>query len=348
MMPSKHLLITGGSGFIGRQLAGRLRREGHAVTLFDLYPPAWDFGEARFVRGDIRDPASVRRVLRGIDVVFHLAAAHHDSGIAEATYFSVNEGGTRVLCEGMAAAGIRDHCFFSSVAAVGAASPPPMEQSIPRPAGPYGKSKLAGELVVREWVLGDAGRRALIIRPVAVFGPNSFANMYALIRQIARGRYLQVGRGDNVKSLVYIDNVIEATMALWESPWAPGVRLIHLVDRPDLKSVETAAALHRAMGKPLPRLRIPLGLAVAAAWPLELIARTTGWDLPITSTRIRKFAAAASWFSSTELDTSLCPGYVPLLEGLARAVEWYRTEGSGMRPVANRPPAAVLRWEEPA
>ena len=93
-----NVLVTGGSGFIGRYFHQALIAAGHKVTILDLAKPTWDAGPSRVVVGDVRDPAAVRQALTGCDAILNLAAAHHDFGIARETFFSVNEGGARVLC----------------------------------------------------------------------------------------------------------------------------------------------------------------------------------------------------------------------------------------------------------
>ena len=80
---AKNILITGGAGFVGSHLADALLETGHNVRIFDNLTeqvhqegiPSYLSSEAEFVRGNIQDPAAVRRALDGIEVVFHLAAA---------------------------------------------------------------------------------------------------------------------------------------------------------------------------------------------------------------------------------------------------------------------------------
>src|SRR3954469_16462353 len=112
---SNHVLITGGAGFIGSHLADALLARGHKVRALDnLSPqvhgetssrPRYLHEQVELVRGDVRDPEIVRRALEGIDVVYHLAAA---VGVGQsmyeiAQYTSVNNLGTAVLLEALAA-----------------------------------------------------------------------------------------------------------------------------------------------------------------------------------------------------------------------------------------------------
>jgi len=112
--------ITGGTGFIGRYFVHELLSRGHEVVVYDLYPfedgvPEIDVQQVNYVCGDIRDQDFLTKSMAGCDAVLHLAAAHHDFGISESTFKSVNVGGAECICEAMNQAGISDICFYSSV-----------------------------------------------------------------------------------------------------------------------------------------------------------------------------------------------------------------------------------------
>lgn len=344
-----HYLVTGGSGFIGRHLCEQLARAGHALTILDLVAPQPGAPAARYVRGDVRDADAVRTALAGCDAVFHLAAAHHDFGLARETFFAVNEGAAQVLCDAMDAAGVTDVCFYSSVAVFGDAPEPHHEDAPTAPANPYGASKLAGEQVFRRWVARGEGRRALVIRPTITFGPRNYANMYSLIRQIHRGLFLPVGAGENVKSLSYVENLVGVTLFLWERrATLPAFDAFHWVEKPDLTSHQIAAAIYRALGRKAPRVRLPLPVALALALPFDAVIAATGRNLPVSSARIRKLAGERTQF---EADKARQAGFQPpvtLEEGIRRMVAWYLETGRHERPVWHLPPAEPVRLAMPS
>jgi len=90
---SNHILITGGAGFIGSHLADALLARGHRVRAMDSLTPQVHGPDAarpeyldpdvELITGDVRDPSAVRRALKGIDVVYHLAAA---VGVGQSMY----------------------------------------------------------------------------------------------------------------------------------------------------------------------------------------------------------------------------------------------------------------------
>jgi nucleoside-diphosphate-sugar epimerase len=346
-----NILVTGGSGFIGRYfhelLTGPGPFGGHQTTILDLVRPDWDHGESSFIQGDVRDPGAVERAMSGCDWVLHLAAAHHDFGISESTFFAVNEGSAGIVCDAADRLGVRGVCFYSTVAVYGEIAEPRHEGSEPRPVSPYGRSKLAGERVFASWAGKGGGRRCLVIRPTVTFGPRNFANMYTLIRQINRRRFFPVGDGRNIKSLSYVENIVEATMHVWSRPPGAAHEVYNYIDKPDLTSRQIADQVYTSLGRRPPRAHVPLGLACAAAFPFDAAIKLTGRNLPISSARIRKLCTQTRY----ESDKILATGYTPrvtLREGIDRMVKWYLREGRRQRPVWHLPPEAVARPGEAA
>jgi len=336
-----NVLVTGGSGFLGRYFHRALSDAGHSITILDLAAPGWDAGDARVVIGDVRDPDAVRDALLGTQAILHLAAAHHDFGIARETYFSVNEDGARVLCGAAEHHDVRSICFFSTVAVYGDTPEPRHEGAVPQPVSPYGRSKLAAERVFKCWVEARPGRRCLIIRPTVVFGPRNFANMYSLVRQVDSGIFVRVSRGANVKSLSYVENVVAAALYLWTRESEAPFDVYNYVDKPDLDTRSLLTRVHHALGRRMPEWSIPKPVAVAVCWPLDIVARLTGRSPAISSARIRKMCAQTRF----EADKVRQAGFEPkvsLAEGIDRTVDWYLQDGRHRRGTAHLPPE-VLR-----
>ena len=335
------VLVTGGSGFIGRYFCERLHGAGHEVIILDLVAPSWPHDGMCVIPGDVRDAAAVRDAVAACDLVVHLAAAHHDFGISTPTYFAVNEGGARVLTEEMDRAGVRRACFFSSVAVYGTAPEPRTEAARPAPANPYGASKLAGEEVFRRWTERGEGRRALVIRPAVVFGPRNFANVYALMRQIHSGLYLPVGPGENVKSMAYVENVVDAALYLLGRQDLPPFDAYNYVDTPDLTSRGIGDAIAEALGRRPPAPTVPLALALALAAPFDAVIRVTGRNLPISSARVRKLATMQTKFDAAKVRTAGFSAAHSLRDGIRRMAEWYLAEGRHQAVVSHLPPEQV-------
>lgn len=337
--------VTGGSGFIGSFCCEALRARGDGIVILDLIDPPAGTPHDRFVRGDIRDAAACRSALPGCDRVLHLAAAHHDFGITEDTYYSVNERGTQVLLDAMDEAGVRDICFYSTVALYGTAPPPLHEGVEGRPNSPYGGSKLAGEKICRSWTERGGGRRCLVIRPTVTFGPRNFANMYSLIRQVHSGKFAFVGPGTNIKSLSYVENIVDATFFLMDRSDLPAFDVYNYVEKPDLTSRQIAEVVYRCLDRTPTRLTIPKWLAFLAAMPFDIAIALTGKNIPVSSARIRKLFTDETKFEADRVRERGFTPRVPLDEGIRRMVAWYLQEGRTQRAEWHQPPAEVIRFD---
>lgn len=343
---SGRILVTGSAGFVARALAPALRAKGYSLVGLDLQSGGEEYRhyERTFV-GDVRDPGIVAIAMAGCDAVFHLAAAHHDVGIEEPTYFDVNEAGTQVVCSVMNALDVKRLCFFSSCAVYGDAPAPRTEASVPMPVGPYGESKLAGERVVSQWQDAGVDRSTLVVRPTVIFGPDNYANMYALMQQIARGMYVTFGAATNRKSLVFIDNVVMSTVALWERLGEHEAVVANLVDKPDLDSRRIASALSEGLGRPVRNLRFPLGLGLAACIPFEVLAAVQGKPARISRMRLRKLFLQETVFERHELDRQGITSLVSLQDALVSTGRWYVRIGYRTQQMPSLPPSVVQMTE---
>lgn len=335
-------LITGGSGFVGSYFYEALHEAGDELVILDLVKPDFRFLMADYIEGDIRDPGAVRKAMLGCDRVLHLAAAHHDFGISDETYFSVNRDGTKVITDVMAEQGVKDLCFYSSAAVYGWAPEPRDESVTPEPLSAYGASKLAGEQVIRNWSRAHDDRRALVIRPTVIFGARNYANMYSLIRQIERGRFVQVGEGRNIKSLAYVENIVGATRYLWEKNRPESsFEVFNYADTPHLDSAAIAGAVYDALGKRRPGFRVPMSAALLAALPFDLVIKLTGKNLPVSSARIKKLAGVQTRFEAEKVVEAGYRARYTIEAGIAKMVDWYLEQGRAQTPVWHTPPAAV-------
>jgi len=335
--------ITGGSGFIGGYFCRELTKQGHQVTILDLIRPSLMSPHDRYVKGDIRDPAACIEAMKDCQAVVNLAAAHHDFGIEEATYYSVNETGSQVLCDAMDHHGITDCTFYSTVAVYGDAPEPHHEDSPTAPNTPYGGSKLKGEQVFKRWTEKGGNRRCLVIRPTVTFGPYNFANMYSLIRQIHRKRFVQVGPGSNIKSLSYVENIVALTMYLWKKPGRAAFDLYNFIDKPDLTSRQISASIYDALDWRFPRWSVPMWFARLGALPFDIIIALTGKNLPISGARVKKLFTTQTKFEADRVRDSGFETDVSVREGIRRMVQWYLKEGRHQSADWHQPPAEVVR-----
>lgn len=283
-----NILVTGGSGFIGTNLVSYLLKDGHKVSIYDKrisesYPELC-------ILGDVRDREKLAISMHGIDAVYHLAAEHRDDVRPTSLYYEVNVGGAENLIYAMEKDGIKTLIFTSSVSIYGLNSGSPTEESPVKPFNDYGWSKFKSELVFNEWAKGDDTRSLVIVRPSVIFGEKNRGNVYNLLSQIASGKFIMVGNGQNRKSMGYVLNLTHfLTMLLVGTS---GGNIYNYADKPDLNMDELVETALKAFGKGgKVKCKIPYIIGLFGGYVFDLLAGITGKTYPISSIRIKKFCA---------------------------------------------------------
>ncbi|MFQ5895765.1 MAG: NAD-dependent epimerase/dehydratase family protein, partial [Nitrospinota bacterium] len=221
------VLVTGGGGFIGSHLAGRLVEEGYRVRVLDNWASGrrenlarW-LGEIELVEGDICDAELVRRAVRGARWVFHLAAlASVPLSLERPVEFAqVNIGGTVNLLKASADARVERFVFASSSSCYGASPELPKREELPaKPLSPYGLSKLVGEQYCQLFS-ESFGLETVSLRYFNVFGPRQALRSHyasvvpAFITALLEGQPPTIdGDGEQTRDFTYVANAVEATV----------------------------------------------------------------------------------------------------------------------------------------
>jgi nucleoside-diphosphate-sugar epimerase len=212
-------LITGGSGYFGSLLRDQLLKNGNPVRLFDLVDADDRPKEIDFIRGDVRDAASVAKAVAGCEVVFHCVAQvplAKDKNL----FRSVNVDGTKNLLRAAMDAKVRKVIYISSSAVFGAPkSNPVTEETAPTPGEAYGRAKLEGEILCHQFA--KQGLDVSIIRPRTIMGHGRLGIFQILFEWIREGRNVPVlGRGDNVYQFVHADDLAGACILAAARPGA--------------------------------------------------------------------------------------------------------------------------------
>lgn len=218
-MATSNSLITGGSGYFGSLLRDRLLARGQAVRVFDLADAADRPGEVAFACGDIRDRASVAKALVGCDVIYHCVAQVPLAKDAK-LFHSVNVHGTENLLQAALAAKVQKVIYLSSSAVFGVPkSNPVTEETPPSPGEAYGRAKLEGETLCRDYAA--RGLDVTIIRPRTILGHGRLGIFQILFEWIREGCNVPVlGRGDNIYQFVHADDLAEACLLAAARPGA--------------------------------------------------------------------------------------------------------------------------------
>ncbi|MTI88124.1 MAG: NAD(P)-dependent oxidoreductase [Balneolaceae bacterium] len=312
----ERILMTGGSGFIGHHFHEEFHER--SIINYDIQPP-FEEKESEFVQGSILEKDKLNEALKEVDIVLHLAATHFDF---QENYFKTNVDGTANLLEKMSENNIKKLVFYSSVAVYGELNDGITEEVIPVPNIPYGESKFQAEKLVEQWCEKDSERSALIIRPAVVYGPYNFGNVFNLIKQIDSGFFLNIGDGQNVKSIVYVKNLVNYTLELMKE-MLPGVKIYNGVDRPNYGIFDLTSIIANKLNKKVP-YRLPLFIAKTLALPFDLLSAVTGKDVIITRKRIDKFCSSTH-FIPENLKKEGIKQDVSTEKGIEETINWYKS-----------------------
>ena len=222
----RRVLVTGGSGFIGRHVVSALTADGADVRVVDLQPhpdPSVDL-----VQGDIADGDVLARAFAGgFDSIVHLAAVTSVLRSLEQPdlTFRTNVAGTHALLEAGRAAGVTSLAFASTNAVTGPMEAPEITEAAKlRPLTPYGSTKAAGEMLMSAYT-ASYGLRCACIRLTNVYGPGMQAKdsiVARLMRCIRLGTTFEVyGDGTQVRDYVHAHDVVAAMrLGLTSDEWA--------------------------------------------------------------------------------------------------------------------------------
>lgn len=308
--------IIGGSGFIGTRLATMLNADPRFNFIIIDKVETSKF-KKNYVYGDVESLETLEKAVRENTIIVNLAAEHKDNIRPLSRYFDVNVKGARNVCSVARLKNCKKIIFTSSAAVYGVVKRQVDETSACHPFNVYGQSKLEAESEYLEWQKENINHVLRIVRPTVVFGEGNKGNIYNLINQIRKRRFIFIGKGSNKKSIAYVENVSNYLIHLITNESAPVVS--NYSDKPDLSTLELVRKINLCLGrKPEPLFKLPLALGYAVASVFDLLAFFLKKDLVISRVRINKFVME-SCFSS--IHSTHTYAKVDLEEALKRTIK---------------------------
>jgi NAD dependent epimerase/dehydratase len=227
-LKNKKILVTGADGFIGSHLVEALVKKGAHVKALYYYNAFNNWGwledidclsEIEVIPGDIRDPHSVKKITKGIDIIFNLAAliAIPYSYTAPASYVETNVTGTLNICQ----AGLENGCerviHTSSSEVYGTARYVPIDEAHPlQPQSPYSASKIGADAIAMSFYY-SYGLPLIIARPFNTYGPRQSARAIipTIITQIAAGKKeIKTGSLSPTRDFNYVIDIVKGMILL--------------------------------------------------------------------------------------------------------------------------------------
>ncbi len=323
-------LVTGATGFVGAAVARRLLAAGHEVRVLvrptSVLTNIADLPLEKRI-GDLRDPASLRAAMEGIDALFHVAADYRIWTPKPQELLDSNVIGTGNIMDAALAAGVGRIVYCSSVAAIvpkpdGGIADESVMGTEDQMIGLYKRSKFLAEAEVFRRV-AEKGLPAVIVNPSAPMGPRDVKPTPTgrIIVDAARGKIpVYVDTGLNV---VHVDDVAEGHLLAFEKGKI-GERYILGGENVTLKELLTIVA--QFVGRKPPRIQLPHAVTVPIGYMAETWCRVFGGE-PIATGDAARMAKKKMFYSSDKAKRDLGYAPRPAREAIADSLSWFRQNG---------------------
>ncbi|HWG42636.1 MAG TPA: NAD-dependent epimerase/dehydratase family protein [Gemmataceae bacterium] len=326
-------LVTGASGFVGSHVIDTLLAQGRAVRALVRNPTAAEELRDRGVEvqvGDVREAHVLTQAARGVDVIYHCAAAVgpafspreiHDIGLS----------GARHVLEALRQAGAGRAVLLTSVNVLGTRHLADATEDLPcrRSGDASADVKIEIEALAHEYEQRH-GVDATILRPGLIYGPRDRHNLPQMIRALRRGRFAYIGSRDHVTPIVHVSDVVQAILLAGRTPASRG-RAYHITDGSRTTIGDFIDHLAGLLGCPAPRKVLPYMVPAMGCFVFETLARTRLYRgrPPINRSSLRHLGTSR-FFSIARASKEL--GYTPHIsfqEGLNTTVKWIEEHAHG-------------------
>lgn len=325
------LVVTGASGFLGRQITRAALQRGFDVRA--LSRRGWSPGAGvQGVPCDVMDEDGLRSAMRGATHVVHAAGLAHVFGHAKHAadrFASVNADGTARVVRAAVNAGVQHVVHVSSVSVYGPHDGAVCSEDSPcHPIGPYATSKLDAEAMARAAV-NDTPTRLTILRLATLYGEEDPGNVARLMRAIDRGRFIWIGDGSTRKSLLHRDDAARACIVALGRSNPPASALFN-VSAPAVAMAQVVDGLADALGRRVPSWRVPASAALR-------LSGFVGGTLRVARAAT-VHGTVRKWLTDDVYDGSRFDQAfdfhteVALADGIAREVAWYRKAATAGAP----------------
>jgi nucleoside-diphosphate-sugar epimerase len=324
------VLITGGTGFIGSRLALACLRKGFGVTVLGQENSPIEARNrqliqskgAQFVSASVTDRDRISQAVLGIDCVYHLAAAQHETNVSDARFWQVNVEGTRNILEASTSAGVKRLVHGSTIGVYGSLTGEINETSPTNPDNIYGVTKLEGEKLALSF---QEKLPVVVIRISETYGPGDY-RLLKLFKAISKGLFFILGDGINKHHVIYIDDLIEGLFLAAAVKEAPG-KIFVLSGKLPLTTAEMVGIIAKELGKKTPRAQIPISPVLALARISEAVLRPLGIRTPLHRRRLDFFRKSFVFSAREPVRVLRFSPKISFERGVAETSKWYREMG---------------------
>jgi 2-alkyl-3-oxoalkanoate reductase len=316
------VLVTGGTGFLGRYVVRALLRRRDQVSIlgrnFSAVQDLLAQG-ARPLAVDLRNSEAVVQACKGMEAICHCGALSAPWG-KRSEFFETNVGGTQAVVDGCRLHGVERLVYISSPSVIfDGHDHSNLTETAPYPSrftSLYALTKKLGEDILHASVEVPS----VILRPKAIFGPGDQSLLPRLVAAARAGRLPQIGSGQNRVDLTYVENVADAAVLALTAPAAAG-KTYTITNDEHVSLWEVIRQLLQRLDIPWPKRAWPIGLAWSAAWLMEGAAALTGHEPLLTRYSVLILARTQTYdITAARRDLGYQP-LIPLATGIEKTLE---------------------------
>jgi len=322
------VLITGGTGFAGSHLVSRLVKKGQSVRVLVRKNSNVDDLKKLKVElcvGDVTNKNSTKAAVKGIDLVYHIAALFRQARFPDRVFWQVNVQGTQNMLEASYEEGVKRFVHCSTIGVLGHIANPPADETYSyNPGDAYQRSKCEGEKIALNFFL-DKKFPVVIARPTAIYGPGDM-RLFKLFKYVSSGRIIILGDGKPFYHLVYVEDLITGFELCAQKENAIGKVYILGGDR-YLTLNELVDLIAKVLGVSLSKIHLPVFPFRTLSILCEKACVPLGIEPPLHRRRVDFFTKSRAFnISKAKKELAYKPEF-DLETGLRLTGEWYREKG---------------------
>ncbi len=327
---AKTVFVTGANGFTGSYVCKHLIQRGAHVRALVRKTSNLDLlkgVDVELVHGDLANGAigeTLAQSLKGVDVVYHIAAVYRTEGVPKKYFWDVHVEGTRHLLEAAQRANVPRFVHCSTVGVQGEIKNPPATEDVPyAPGDVYQESKVDGEKLARKF-FQEQQLPGVVVRPVGIYGPGDM-RFLKLFKFIHNGKFRMLGSGKVLYHLTHVDDLARGILLAGEKKAALG-EVFTIGGNGYLTLAELVERVAKALNVPAPQKSFPVWPVWLAGLLCEILCRPFGLEPPLYRRRVEFFIKDRA-FDISKAQRLL--GYQPQVDldhGLRMTADWYRTQ----------------------
>ena len=324
-MATEKILVTGGTGFIGSNLVMALLKKRYVIKCLVRNDSRTHFLDKMGIEltfGDVTDLASLRKAVKDVSVVFHLAGILGKWGIPNYLYSNIHAWGTRKILSTCIAQGVSRFIYCSTSGVLGPIRDPPASESAPyHPSNiyEYVKTEAEKEVLNRKEELD-----VTVIRPGLIYGPRDMHTL-PLFKSIKNRRFFIIGNGKALLHPTYIEDLNQGFILCLENKKSIG-EIYLIVGEKYVTVNEFINIISKNLGLKTSWIHAPIWIARAFAEMAEFAGTVLRFEPPLTCSKVRFFTENRAFtYSKIKRDLGYKP--VKLEEGIRKTIQWYHKNG---------------------